>query len=136
MSRNAIRSRRGQLDKLREEVRQGIFRETDERHSRKMKVCYLKPGEVTPPEYRDIPNIVQTKYPEELRSVAWSLWEIYNSGRFESQYLVLDLRHYDVLFIRKHGDELSTIEILLDEVDRYIQQRMEKGILPPFYYLR
>ena len=46
MSRNAIRSRRGQLDKLREEVRQGIFRETDERHSRKIKVCYLKPGEV------------------------------------------------------------------------------------------
>ena len=132
MGKNAIRSRRGQLDKLREEVRQGIFRETDERHSRKMKVCYLKPGEVTPPECRDIPNIVQTKYPEELRSVAWSLWEIYNCDGIELQYITYDLWYYDSLFLRKHGDELFTIKLMLDEIDKYTQQRLEKGVLPPF----
>ena len=133
MGKNAIRSRRGQLEKLRKEVRQGIFHEAGVRQCRLMRVYYLKPGEVTPPECLDIPNIVQTKYARELRSVAWSLWEIYNCGGIECQYLVYDLWYYDTLYLREHGDKLSTIEILIDKTDKYIQQRLEKGVLPPYY---
>lgn len=69
-----------------------------------MRVYYLEPGAIAPPECRDIPNIVQTKHARELRSVAWSLWEIYNCGGIELQYVTNDLRYYDSLFIRKHGD--------------------------------
>ena len=132
MGKNAIHSRRGQLEKLRKEVRRGIFHEVGVRQCRLMGVYYLKPGEVTPPECRDIPNIVQTKYARELRSVAWSLWEIYNCDGIELQYVTYDLWYYDSLFLRQHGDKLFTIEILLDEIDKYTQQRMEKGILPYF----
>ena len=133
MGKNTIHSRRGQLEKLREEVRQGIFHDVSVPQCRKMRVYYLEPGEVTPLECQDIPNIVQTKYARELRSVAWSLWEIYNCGGIELQYVTYDLWYYDTLLIRKYGDELSTIEVLIDETDQYTQQRLEKGLLPPCY---